>query len=81
MGLVVVPSLAFVLGSSLLAMYGTYLEFVLFSTEVSWTLKDRGLGCFERALPFFLSTTSSASMWMTTRSRTLKNVYVGFMIN
>jgi len=40
-GRVTESSLTFVLGSFLLATYGTYLEFVLFSIEVSLTHKGQ----------------------------------------
>ena len=36
------------------------------------------LGCFDRELPFFLSTTS---IWVVARSHTLDNVSAGFLIN
>jgi len=55
----------------LLATYGTYLESVLFSAEISLTRKGRarmlslGIGCLKCDLSFFLTTSSSASMWAT----------------
>ena len=78
--------LAFILGSFLLATYGMYLEFVLFSTMVSLTHKGRarlfslGLGYLEHELSFFLTTTSSASIWATTHSRISENVCARFLI-
>ena len=82
-----ITSPPFVLGSSLLDTYGTYLESILFSAEVSFTLKSWAqalsldLGYLKCELPFFLCMTSSASMWTTARSRISKNVSVGFLIS
>ena len=86
-GLIVVSSLTFVLGSSFLVTYRTYLEFVLFSMGASLLLMEWSrllslcLGCFDRELPFFLSTTSSALIWAVARSRTSDNVSFGFLIS
>ena len=79
--------LAIALGTFLLIGYGTYLDSILFSAEVSLTLRGRawllplGFGCLENELPRFVATTSSALMWGTTCCRTSENVSVGFLIN
>ena len=85
--LIVVSSMTLISGSSFLAMYGTYLGFVLFPVEVSLLLLERSqlfslcLGCFDREPPFFLSTVSSASIWVVTRWCTSDNVSIGFLIS
>jgi len=70
LGLIVLSSLGFALGSSFLATYGTYLWSALFLVDTSLLLIERFqlfslyLGCLKCELPFFLSTTS---IWAITR--------------
>ena len=76
LGLIVLSSLGFALGSSFLATYGTYLWSALFLVDTSLLLIERFqlfslyLGCLKCELPFFLSTTS---IWAITRWHTSDN--------
>jgi len=79
LSLVVISSLAFVLGSSFFATYGAYLCSIIFMVDTSLLLAERSqlfslyLGCFNRELSFFLSTTST---WVVVRSHTSANASI-----
>ena len=87
LGLIVIFSLAFTLGSSFLATYGTCLGPVLFSVSAPFLLMEWSrllslcLGCFDLELPFFLSTTSLASIWAVTCLHTSDNISARFQIS
>jgi len=87
LGLIVASSLALISGSSFLATYETYLRFVLFLPKASllllewYQLFSLCPGYFNRETLFFLSTTSSTSIWAVTHCRTSNNFSVEFLIS